>query len=190
VAVMRQHKAFLVMAVFVSALSMTSCAGSKPTAPPGNAQSATVHIPQAAGAAPSASAKMICAPETQAELAVALGVHTTQPVVPAWTDHTYSCKYTYHNAVIALSVKELSNQAETDGYFTSLAHRLGQTQRLDTLGQGAFRTKNFSIVVRKDYKVLLVDISGLPAQFGAPPYSRGDVALIVASTVMNCWTGA
>jgi hypothetical protein len=186
----RQHKAFLVMAVFVSALSMTSCAGSKPTAPPGNAQNATVHIPQAAGATPSASAKMICAPETQAELAVALGVHTTQPVVPAWTDHTYSCKYTYHNAVIALSVKELSNQAETDGYFTSLAHRLGQTQRLDTLGQGAFRTKNFSIVVRKDYKVLLVDISGLPAQFGAPPYSRGNIALIVASTVMNCWTGA
>jgi hypothetical protein len=188
VAVTRQHKTFLVMAVFVSALSMTSCGGSKPATPPGNAQNATVHTPQPARATPSASAKMICAAETQAELAVVLGVHTTQPVVPAWTDHTYSCKYTYHHAVIALSVKEFSNQAETDGYFTSLAHRLGQTQ-LYTLGQGAFRTKNLSIVVRKDYKVLLIDISGLPAQFGAPPYSRGDIALSVAATIMNCWTG-
>ena len=133
---------------------------------------------------------MICAPETQAELAVVLGVHTTQPVVPTWTGHLYSCKYTYHHAVMALSVKELSDQAETDGYFTSLAHRLGQTQRLWTLGQGAFTTNNRSVVVRKHYKVLLVDISGLPAQFGAPPYSRGDIALSVAETIMNCWTGA
>jgi hypothetical protein len=189
VAVRRQHRTFLVMVMFVLALSMTSCGGSKSAMPPDNSQNATVHTAQPVRATPSASAKMICAPETQAELAAVLGVHTTEPVVPAWTDHTYSCKYTYHNAVIALSVKEFSNQAETDGYFTSLAHRLGQTQQLHTLGQGAFKTKNLSVVVRKDYKVLLVDISGLPAQFGAPPYSRGDIALGIAQTIMNCWTG-
>jgi hypothetical protein len=187
---MRQHRKFLVMAVFVSALSMTSCGGSKPATPPDNSQNATLHSAQPAGATPSASAKMICAPEAQAELAVVLGVHTTQPVVPTWTNHTYSCKYTYDNAGFAVSVKELSNQAETDAYFTSLAHWLGQTQRLWTLGQGAFITKNQSVVVRKDYKVLLVNISRLPSQFGVPPYSRGDIALIVAETIMNCWTGA
>jgi hypothetical protein len=186
---MRQHRTFLVLAVFVSVLGMTSCGGSKPAASPGNSPNATVHTAQPVRATPSASAKMICAPETQAELAVVLGVHTTQPVVPAWTDHTYSCKYTYHNAVIAVSVKEFSNQAETDGYFTSLAHRLGQTQQLHTLGQGAFTTNNRSVVVRKDYKVLLVDISGMPARFGTPPFSRGDIALSVAGTIMNCWTG-
>ena len=189
VVVMRQHRTFLVMAVLVSALSMTSCGGSKPATSPDNSQNATVHTAEPAGATPSASAKMICAPEVQAELAVVLGVHTTQPVVPTWTNHTYSCKYTYHNAVIAVSVKEFSNRAETDGYFTSLAHRLGQTQRLSTLGQGAFITKNHSVVVRKDYKVLLVDISGLPAQFGAPPYTRADIAIKVAATIMDCWTG-
>jgi len=187
---MRQHKTFLVMAVFVSALGMTSCGGSKQATPPNGSQNATVHTAQPVRATPSASAKMICAPETQAELAAVLGVHTTQPVVPAWTDYTYSCKYTYPNAVVALSVKEFSNQAGTDGYFTSLARRLGQTQQLRALGQGAFRTKNLSVVVRKDYKVLLVDISGLPARLGAPPYSRGEVATIFAATIMNCWTGA
>ena len=109
VVVIRQHRTFLVMAVLVSALSLTSCAGSKPAVSPHNSPNATAHTPQPAGATPSASAKMICAHEAQAELAVVLGVHTTQPVVPAWTDHTYSCKYTYHHhAVIAVSVKELA----------------------------------------------------------------------------------
>jgi hypothetical protein len=49
-----------------------------------------------------------------------------------------------------------------------------------------FTTKDFSVVVRKDYKVLLIDISGLPARFGTPPASRGEVA----GTILDCWTGA
>jgi hypothetical protein len=130
---------------------------------------------------------MVCAHEAQADLAAVLGVHTTQPVVPTWTDHIYSCRYTYRNAVMVLSVKELSSKNETDGYFTSLKHRLGQAQ---DLGESAFTTKNRSVVVRKDYKVLLVDISGLPGRFGDPPFSRGRIAIKVAATIMNCWTGA
>ena len=59
-----------------------------------------------------------------------------------------------------------------------------------SLGQGAFTTKNLSAVVRKDYKVLTVDISKLPAHFGVPPDSRADVALNTAATIMGCWTGA
>ena len=132
---------------------------------------------------------MICARHTQTELAAVLGARTTQPVVPTWTDHIYSCRYTYNNAVMVLSVKELSSKTETDAYFTSLAHRLGQTERL-TLGQGGFTTKNRSVVVRKDYKVLLVDISALPARFGVSPGGRGDIAINVAATIMACWTGA
>jgi hypothetical protein len=187
---MPQHKTFLVLVVFISVLSMTSCGGSKSATSPNNPQNATVYVAQPARAAPSASAKMICAPEAQSELAAVIGVHTTRPVVPTWTDHIYSCRYTYHRAVLVLSVKEFSNKAETDGYFTSLAHRLGQTERLQGLGQGAFTTRNLSVVVRKDYKVLLVDIPGLPAQFGAPPASRGHIAFNVAATIMSCWTGA
>jgi hypothetical protein len=188
---MGRHKTIFVLVVFACMLSMTSCGGSKPATPAGNSQSASAHAAQPARAAPSATAKMICARETQTELAAVLGVHTTQPVVPAWSDHLYSCRYTYHNAFMVLSVKELSNQAETDGYFTSLAHRLGQTQRPQAIDRGAFfTTRNSSVVVRKDYKVLLVNISGLPARFGAPPYTRADIAIKVAATIMGCWTGA
>jgi hypothetical protein len=187
---MRQHKTFPVLVAVASVLTMTSCGGSKPATSPDNAPNATAHTAQPARAAPSASAKMICAPEAQAELAAVLGVHTTQPVVPTWAGHLYSCRYTYNNAVMVLSVKELSDKTETDAYFTSLAHRLGQTQRLWTLGQGGFATKNLSVVVRKDYKVLLVDISGLPARFGKPPDSPGDIAVNVAAAILDCWTGA
>jgi hypothetical protein len=45
------------------------------------------------------------------------------------------------------------------------------------------------MVVRKDWKILTVDISGLPAQFGRPPTSRGDVAVTVADVILACWSG-
>lgn len=120
---MRQHKTICVLVVFVCMLSMTSCGSSKQSAPPGNSHSPTVHVPQPARATPSVSAKLVCAPDTQNELAAVLGVRTTQPVVPTWAraSHLYSCRYTYHNGVMALSLKELSSKTETDSYFTSLA---------------------------------------------------------------------
>jgi hypothetical protein len=191
--VMRQHRTISVLVVFVCLLTMTSCGTSKPTTPPGSSQNPTVHPPEPARATPSVSAKLVCAHDTQNELAAVLGVHTTKPVVPTWVraSHLYSCRYTYRNGVIALSLKELSSKTETDAYFTSLARRLGQTQRPLALGQGIFfPTKNGSAVVRKDYKVLLVDISGLPAQFGSPPFSRANIALTVAATILDCWSGA
>ena len=182
---MPQHRTFLVLVVFVSVLSMASCGSSRPATSPNKAQNAAAHA-EPARATPSAAAKMVCAHEAQNELAAVIGVRTTQPVVPTWTDHIYSCRYTYHKAVMVLSVKELSNKTETDGYFTSLKHRLGQAQ---DLGESAFTTKNRSLVVRKDYKVLLVDISGLPGRFGDPLSSRGKIAIRVGATIMNCWTG-
>jgi hypothetical protein len=182
---MPQHRTFLVLVVFVAVLSMASCGSSRPATSPSRAQNATEHA-EPARATPSAAAKMVCAREAQNELAAVIGVRTTQPVVPTWSDHIYSCRYTYHKAVMVLSVKELSSKAETDAYFTSLKHRLGQAQ---DLGESAFTTKNRSLVVRKDYKVLLVDISGLPGRFGDPLSSRGKIAIRVGATIMNCWTG-
>jgi hypothetical protein len=191
---MRQHMTFFVLAALVCMLSITSCGGSKPAAPPGNtrsapgsAQSAPVHIAQPARATPSISAKMICAREAQAQIGAIIGAHMTAPVVPTWTGHLYSCRYVFTKAVMALSVKELSDKTQTDGYFSSLARRLGVTTRLQDLGQGAFTTKDLSVVVRKDYKVLLVDTSGLPAIMGGR--TRAEIASLIAATIMDCWTG-
>jgi hypothetical protein len=153
------------------------------------AQSDSTRVLERAGATPSKSAQMVCEPEAAGDIASAIGAAPVQPLSPSWADHLYSCRYVYRDGVMTLSVKELSNRAETDAYFTALRKTLGQSERL-TLGQGSFITNNGSVVVRKDYKVLLVDASGLPDQFGAPPATRSNVAVGVGLTVLGCWTGA
>jgi hypothetical protein len=144
---------------------------------------------QAVAATPSISAKMICEQEAADEVAAVIGIKTTKPVVPAWSHGLYSCEYAYTNGSIELSVKELPNPSATDAYFGSLQRLLGEQRTWANLGQAAFVTPNGSVVVHKDYKVLFVDISRLPASFGVPPTARANAALNVAITIMGCWTG-
>jgi hypothetical protein len=161
----------------------TTAGGSSPT---------TVHVAIPVSADPSKSAKMICEDEAQTDIyEQATGIKTTSVTTPTWNDHVYSCDYVYPGGVkIGLSVKELSSEEETTQYFDSLATKLGKKQDVKSLGQGAFQTEDGSVVVRKDYKVLTIDVSKLPGQFGVPPATRGDVAINVGAAIMGCWTGA
>ena len=68
--------------------------------------------------------------------------------------------------------------------------QLGEAENLSGVAQGAFVTTNGSLVLRKDYKVLLVDTSGLPEPFGSGYKTRDQVAVGVGMTVLGCWTGA
>ena len=131
---------------------------------------------------------MVCAHEAQQKAAAAVGV-TAVVQAPTWITHIYSCQYTYPNGALTISVKELSSWGQTLRYFRGLGSQLGRTRTLYDLGQGAFQVQNGSIVVRKDWKVLLVNVSGLPSQFGSPPAPRGYVALTVADLILGCWSG-
>jgi len=137
---------------------------------------------------------MICEKEAIDDIyQQATGVNTVAPIKATWVDHVYSCNYVYPNgAVMRLSVKELSSPEETTAYYDSLAQKLDKVKDQDALGigQGAFTTKDGSLVTRKDYKVLTVDVSKLPASFGVPPDTRENVAINVGVTIMGCWTGA
>ena len=110
---------------------------------------------------------------------------------PTWSvaEHLYSCEYRYPSGSMTLSMKELSSWPQTYAYFDSLQTQLGMSRDLENLGQGAFQTTDGSVVVRKDWKVLLVNSSGLPSQFGVPPTSSGDVAVTVADVILGCWAG-
>jgi hypothetical protein len=132
---------------------------------------------------------MICAQEAQDDLASSIGVRA-KLTPPTWVDHVYSCTYAYPNGSFTMSVKELSNLDETKAYFDSLGSKYGRKPDSIALGQGAFTTNNGSVVVRKDFKVLFVDIAKLPPQLGQPPQARSDVALTAAAVLMSCWTGA
>jgi hypothetical protein len=143
-----------------------------------------------AAAAISESTRMICASEVQKDLRSTLGTKTTRPIVPRWIDYEYSCEYSYARGAFRLAVKQLPDATATRRYFQNLATRLGRRQTLQGLGEGAFTTRNGSVVVRKDNKVLTVDVHHLPSKFGNPPDTRGNVAISIAATIMGCWTEA
>ena len=144
-----------------------------------------------AGADPSSLSKMVCAPDAQTEISASLGVHPIQVTTPTWVDHVYSCNYAYPTGVIGLSVKELPNASATRRYFDALGKRLGRRPQPLVRGQGAFFTTDFSVVVRKDFFVLDVDISRVPAHFGDPALALdpAQVALNTTGTILKCWPG-
>jgi hypothetical protein len=139
---------------------------------------------------PSKSAKMICQKEVRREIASALGVTETR-VVSAWSkqQHLYSCTYGYPTGKIVLTVKELSNERETTAYYDSIKNKYRPKNPIPGLGQGAWLLQNEDVVARKDYKVLLVDVHGIPANFVHGLYRSG-VATSVATVILACWTGA
>jgi hypothetical protein len=169
--------------VAIVALVGTACAGGS-----GTATTPTTKAPLPAGKNPSQIAKQVCQAEAREDIASALG-ETATVSKPTWVDHLYSCKYRYSTGSMELSVKELSSWPQTTAYFQQLADQLGKSRDLQDLGQGAFQTTDGSVVVRKDWKILLVDISGLPPQFGVPPTSSGDVAVTVGDVILGCWAG-
>jgi hypothetical protein len=181
-------RSLIVMAL--AAVILSACGSAPGTGATSRTPPTTIHIALPAGPNPSESAKMVCAREAQRELANVLGVSTVSPVAPAWVDHLYSCRYVYADGMFALSVKEVSNRAQTTAYFDTLGQRLGRTGGLNGLGQGAYTTTNGDVVVRKDYKVLLVDVSGLPPKFGVPATTSAEIAITVADVIMGCWSGS
>ena len=132
---------------------------------------------------------MVCAKEARVEIAASLGLHETRVTEPTWNDHVYSCTYVYPKGSITLSVKELVSAQATTDYFNSLAGKLGRASPLIGLGQGGFIANNGDAIVRKDYKVLHVDVHAIPEQF-LPVMRRSDVAQNITVVIMGCWPGA
>ena len=172
----------VMVAIVVVALLATGCGGG------GGGAVLTAETPKPAGSAPSPIATMICRNEAIQEIDSAVGEKATVSP-PTWADHLYSCQYGYPSGSMELSVKELSSWAQTKAYFRTLGVQMGDTRTIQNLGQGAFQTTNGSMVVRKDWKVLLVDVANLPPEFGDPPTSSGNVAIAVADVILGCWSG-
>jgi hypothetical protein len=172
----------------VAGLVAAGCSGGT-TATGGTA---TTEAPKPAGATPSPIAMQVCSRQAQTDMASALG-ERAQVSTPTWVDERYSCTYDYPHSdppgSFALSVKELSSWDETYAYYDALAAQLGKARDLESLGQAAFQTTDGSVVVRKDWKVLLVDDTGLPSQFGVPPTGAADISVTVADVILGCWAG-
>jgi hypothetical protein len=181
----------LVAGVIAAAVIVASCGGGSSSPSRSDTsltQPLSAHL-EKAGPTPSQSAKMVCTKEARAEIAASLGIHETRITTPTWVDHLYSCTYEYPHGTITLSVKELVSAQATTAYFDRLARTLGRAQPLLGLGQGGFLSTNGDAVVRKDYKVLLVDVHAIHDDF-VPLMRRSDVAQNITTAIMGCWTGA
>lgn len=166
-------------------LSLAACGGA-----PTSAGSTTTQAPLPAGPTPSPIATMVCTRQAAKGIDSALG-ETAAVTTPTWsaTDHLYACRFGYPTGSFRLSVKELSSWAATKDYVAGLEATMGKTRDLGGLGQAAFQSPDGSVVVRKDWKVLTVDPTGLPAQFGVPPTASEAVAVTVADVILGCWNG-
>ncbi len=174
--------------VVVAGLVATGCSGG----PAATGGSSSTQAPKPAGATPSPISVQVCSEEAQHDMAAALG-ESARVSTPTWIDARYACTYDYPHATPAgsfeLSVKELSSWGQTYAYYGALAARLGKVRDLQSLGQAAFQTTDGSVVVRKDWKVLEVDDTGLPAQFGVPPTDKAAISVTVADVILGCWAG-
>jgi hypothetical protein len=141
------------------------------------------------GPTPSVSARMICRQVTIHAFARVLGVATTSHPSPTWANHRYTCAYRYPRGTMVLYVQELPTLSGTRAFMTSLGRSMGDAGPVANVGQGAFATPNGSVVSRKDNKVLVVNVAGLPRTFGHPATARGEVALTVTELIFACWRG-
>ena len=189
---MRRH---LVPLVLVAAIALAACGSSSKGDRSATTGTTTVQqlsspLWDKAGPTPSKSAQMVCQDEARNDISVTLGVRETSVTKPVWVkaQHLYSCTYVYPTGRITLNVREFVGEAGTTAYFESVKQKFGTTQELKGLGQGAWILKNNNVVVRKDYKVLLVDVHGIPPTFGLR-MTRSDVATNIAVVIMGCWTG-
>ena len=184
---------FSILSITVLAvLTVAACgSGSSTAASPPTTNALKLSSPsyEKAKPYPSKSAKMVCEAEVRGDIAKSLGAPATKVTKPTWKDHIYSCTYVYPKGSFVLSVKELSSEKQTTDFFNRQKQRLGFKDELFGLGQGAFAAKDDDVVVRKDYKVLIVDVTKVPKALGAlaPAKTRSDIATSVAGVIMTCW---
>jgi hypothetical protein len=173
----------------IAAVALAGC-GSSPSAAPTTTSTTTARTAEFTyGPTPSVSARMLCRDETIDDIAHVLGVTTTSPPTATWRHHKYTCPYRYADGTMELSVQALPTLPATRAYMVALGRVLGNTGAVGDVGQGAFMTRDGSVVSRKDNKVLVVDVARLPAQFGHPATSRADIALTVTDVIFACWRG-
>lgn len=141
---------------------------------------------------PSASAKMVCSPDTQASVAAMLGLASVPAPTATFVNRLYSCTYHLSWGPLVLVVKEATGVPAARAYFDSLRNAQRTAAPLSgvvSLGLPAFETQNGTVAFLKDDKILQVDASAMTAQIGAQRLTRSGVAYQIATDVLGCWNG-
>lgn len=134
---------------------------------------------------PSEAAKIACSDEAEGDVTKAIGVELSEQLETTWANGVYSCRWVYPDGTMTISVADNADSAVATNAF--LAGREADTVDVPAVGQAAYARSDGSLVVRKDSQILTIDVSGLPAVFGAPSHPRNIDAITVAMTILACW---
>jgi len=173
----------------VLAALLAGCGGQAPPSVPQNAPQVGPAVVTALPDVPSPQAEMVCQPEAQQDIQDIIGVVPTAVGPIQYANHTSTCRYAYSNGAFTLVVQDLPNDITTTRTYEALAGKLGRVEKIDLPDAEAYTTNDGSIVLRRDTKVMLVDVTQLPGTFGNPPSPRGDAARLIMKAVLNCWVG-
>ena len=161
----RHQRPAAAIAAVVAALAAVAGCGGEPAPvgpPPGQAPAAAVPD------APSPQAEMVCQPEAQQDIQDLIGVVPTKVGPIQYTNHTTTCRYAYADGSFTLVVEDLPNDITTTRTYEALAGKLGRTTSFDLPDAQGYSTSEGSVVLRRDTKVMLVDVTGLPAHVRRP----------------------
>jgi hypothetical protein len=138
---------------------------------------------------PPAAIAMACGHEATDAVAAQIGEPLVAPVVPAWRQGAYRCRYRYADG----DVDVVMRHAGSATIAAQQAHDWATSRGIATplgLGTSSYATTDGSVVVAKASMALLVDVTAAPPRMGRPPIPRADVAQVVAETILHCWTGS
>lgn len=157
--------------------------------PDGTTMGAQPPADDTAGPRPPALAVMVCGDEIRGDVAEVLKLATAPSATSTFVDQVYVCTYRLPMGPLVLSVKESPNAKAALSYYQAYREKIGSTTDVAGLGEHAYHTPDGTVGLVKDNLTLIVDATGLPAQFGAEDQKRTDLAYEVASVILGCWTG-
>ena len=173
----------------VLAALLAGCGGQPPPSVPQNAPQVGPAVVTALPDVPSPQAEMVCQRRPSRTSRTSSGSSATAVGPIQYANHTSTCRYAYPNGAFTLVVQDLPNDITTTRTYEALAGKLGRVEKIDLPDAEAYTTNDGSIVLRRDTKVMLVDVTQLPGTFGNPPSPRGDAARLIMKAVLNCWVG-
>jgi hypothetical protein len=161
-----------------------------PAAPNASGQPmAGMSMSAAGGAAPTATALMICSSDIKTKVQQVLKLAALPRTTSSFAHGIYTCTYDLPVGPMVLSVQHAETPNAADAYYQGLKPSLGATDVLLGLGSKAYGSSRGVAVVMKDNETLVVDTRALPTVFGSDQQKRTDLANEIASDVLGCWTG-
>ena len=126
-------------------------------------------------------ALQICEDMVRNSVVAATGGTLVAPQVGTWKGRRYTCTYTVPKGKLVMWVDVLPGRKSARKAFAAAKRKTTVAESVPRMGEQAFLAKDGHVVVQKERFLLTVDPSKLRG------FSRPNVALGAAATIMTCW---